>query len=129
MLCHSAANEQAESFVKMWKRALHKGEFASAQTVIDVFVLPYGNTIHPATDDVSAIRLYGRALRPERSVAGAVSRPTLVRDFDVGRWVMGPANCLVQIDDGEAWKRHVEQRHVRCSASPPTVPNDMESHL
>jgi len=129
MLCHPATNEQAESFVKMWKRALRKGEFASAQAVIDVFLLPYGNTIHPATDDVSAIRLYGRALRPERSVAGAVSRPTLVRDFDVGQRVMGPANCLVQIDVGEVWKRHVEQRHVAVQRHPPPCRTTWSPHL
>ena len=114
-LCHPASNGHLESCVEMlyhparvnmWKRALHKGKFASAQAGIDVVLQPYGNTIHPTTDDVPVIRLYGRALRarldllrPEGSVAGAVSRPTLGRDFDVGQPVMEPANCLVQIDD------------------------------
>ena len=119
--------------------------------MIDVFLLQYRNAIHPATGDTPAIRLYGRALRsrldllrPGRSVAGAVSRPTLVRGFDVGqrvmvrdcyhdsKWVpavvsviLGPATCLVQTDDGKVWKRHVDQMHDRCSASP-SVPSDME---
>jgi len=59
-LCHPASNGHAESCVemlyhparvKMWKRVLHKREFASAQAVIDVVLLPYGNTIHLTTDD------------------------------------------------------------------------------
>ena len=120
------------------------------QTMIDVFLLQYRNAIHPTTDDTPAMRLYGRALRsrldllrPGRSVPGAVSRAALVRSFDVGqrvmvrdyyhncRWVpavvsviLGPANCLVRTD-GKVWKRHVDQMHDRCSASPP-VPSDME---
>ena len=120
MLCRPATNEQADSFVKLLKRAVRKGEFASAQTV---FLLLCENAIHPANAD----RLYGRALRsrldllrPDGSVVGAVLHPTLVCDFDVGQPVMEPANCLVQIDGGGVWARHVEQRHVRCSASPPS---------
>ena len=116
MLCHPATNEQADSFVKLLKRAVRKGEFASAQAM---FLLLYDNVLHPA----NAGRLYGRALmsrldllRPGRSVDG------VVRDFDVGQWVMEPASCLVQIDGGGVWTRHVEQRHCRCSASPPPPP-------
>ena len=122
------------------------------QAMVDVFLLYYRNAVHPTTGDTPAMRLYGRALRsrldllrPGRSGPGAVSRPTLVRAFEVGqrvmvrdychdwRWVpamvsgiLGPASCLVKTDDGKVWKRHVDQIHDRCSASPP-VPNDIET--
>uniref|UniRef100_A0A8C4PWN2 PTB domain-containing engulfment adapter protein 1 n=1 Tax=Eptatretus burgeri TaxID=7764 RepID=A0A8C4PWN2_EPTBU len=35
------------------------------------------------------------------------------------------ANCMVRTDGGEVWKRHVDQMHDRCSASPPPVPSDV----
>ena len=60
---HPATNGQAESFVKMLKRALCRGEGASLQTMIDVFLLQYRNAVHPTTNDTPAIHLYGRALR------------------------------------------------------------------
>jgi len=78
-------------------------------------------------------------------VSGAVSRLTLVRTFEVGqrvmvrdyfhnwKWVsavisvvLGPADCMVKTDDGKVWKRHVNQIHDRCSASPP-VPGTIGS--
>ena len=96
------------------------------------------------------MRLYGRALRsrldllrPGRSMPGAGARAAPMRQVAVGqrvmvrdyfrssKWVpgtvsavLGPANCMVKTDDGKLWKRHMDQVHDRCSASPPG-PNDL----
>uniref|UniRef100_A0A8C4NL68 Integrase catalytic domain-containing protein n=1 Tax=Eptatretus burgeri TaxID=7764 RepID=A0A8C4NL68_EPTBU len=82
---HPATNGQAESFVKMLKRALRRGEGASMQAMVDVFLLYYRNAVHPTTGDTPAMHLYGRALRsrldllrPGRSGPGAVSQPMLI---------------------------------------------------
>ena len=62
----------------------------------------------------------------------AVGQQVMVRDyFRSSKWVpgtvsavLGPANCMVNTDDGRLWKRHMDQVHDRCSASP-RGPNDL----